>query len=88
MSEILEIRMQQNMIDCFICGEPDRYQWGVPVFNGDIVSNDFPEELHRTEGGCQAVCRRCYEKHERGEIRTFDHYYLHLLDGFIGGSGI
>jgi len=86
--EILEIRMQSNMIDCYICGEPDAYKWGVPIFNGDIVSNDFPDELWNGNGGGVSVCRACYEKHERGEIPTFDRYYLHLAGKFIDGAGI
>jgi hypothetical protein len=86
--EILEIRMQLRMIDCFICGEPDEHRWGVPVFNGDVVSNDFPDWLWRSGGGGQAVCRECFEKHACGELETFDHYYLHLAGMFTGGDGI
>lgn len=82
---ILEIRMQSNMIDCSICGEPDCHSWGVPTFNGDIVSNDFPDELWE---GSIGVCESCYCKHERGEIPTFDRMYLHHRPGFENGGGI
>jgi hypothetical protein len=85
---ILEIRMQNQMIDCFLCGEPDEHRWGVPVFNGDVVSNDFPDWLWGKSGGGQAVCRECFGKHERGEMETFDRYYLHLAGMFTGGDGI
>jgi hypothetical protein len=87
-SDILEIRMQSNEIDCAICGEPDDFAWGVPTYNGDIVSNDFPDDLYARTGGSMAVCRRCHEKHERGEIEVFDHYYYTPLRGFIDGAGI
>jgi len=86
--DILEIYMQSHAIDCFICGKPDSHHWGVPIINGDIVSNDFPEWIWGMHGGGVAVCQRCYEKHERGEIPTFDRYYLHLGGGFIEGDGI
>lgn len=88
MSDILEIHMQSDMIDCAICGEPDEFRWGVPTFNGDIVSNAFPEEMWASGGGGVSVCRECYEKHERGEIPVADRLYLerppmgvHLVDG-------
>ena len=87
-SDILEIRMQKSMIDCSICGGPDAHSWGVPVVNGDIVSNDFPDEIWRREGGAIGVCEECYRKHERGEIPTFDRFYLHLRPGFTDGAGI
>ena len=88
MSEILEIRMQSGCLDCFICGAETEHLWGVPVVNGDIVSNDFPDEIWHAHGGGQSVCEECYKKHERGEIPTFDRYYLHLAQGFVDGSGI
>lgn len=88
MPATLEIRMQSHEIDCFICGEPSEQRWGVPVFNGDIVSVNFPEEIHLLEGGVQCVCESCYRKHEFGEIPTFDRYYLHLQPGLINGAGI
>ena len=67
-----------NLIDCDICGEPAPYAYGfgLPTFNGDIVSNDFPNELWRQHGGGVPVCEDCYRKHERGEMPTFDHYYI------------
>ncbi len=82
---ILEIRMQSGMIDCAICGEPDDHCWGVPTYNGDIVSNAFPDDM---DWGGVAVCESCYLKHERGEITTFDHCYLPKGRSFIGGDGI
>jgi hypothetical protein len=37
-------------------------------------------------GGGQGVCEDCYCKHERGEIETFDRFYVR--PGFVGGDGI
>ncbi len=83
---ILEIRMQSGGIDCSLCGKADEHCWGVPVFNGDVVSNDFPFWMWSSHGGSQPVCRRCYAKHERGEIPTWDHLYV--SPGFEHGGGI
>lgn len=85
---ILTIRMQSGMVDCWICGEPTEYRWGVPTCNGDLVSNDFPDDLW--EGG-QAVCESCFAKHARGELPTFDRYYVRrgpLGVDLIHGGGI
>lgn len=80
---ILEIRMQSNYVDCRVCGKPTEHQWGVPVYNGDIVSNDFPDDLW--SGGI-SVCRDCFDEHAAGRMPTFDRYYVR--PGFIGGDGI
>lgn len=82
---ILNIRMQSGMIDCFLCGQPSDQRWGVPTVNGDVVSNNFPDDL--VEGG-QSVCEECFNKHERGEIPTFDRYYVPRVRSFIHGDGI
>ena len=87
-NDIEYIRMQSNETDCSICGKPTEIAWGVPTINGDIVSNQFPDWFWLQEGGNIHVCKSCYEKHERGEIATFDKYYIPLTDGFIGGTGI
>lgn len=73
--------------DCYICGAPTPMRWGVPVFNGDIVSNDFPDELWGESGGGQSVCESCYEKHARGEIKVFDSCYW-TPPTLIDGAGI
>lgn len=85
MSDILEIRMQSNETECFICGAETEHCWGVPTCNGDIVSNDFPDDLW--DGGVP-VCEDCYLKHERGEIPTCDRFYLPRGRSFINGDGI
>jgi len=79
---------ERGGITCYICGAEDDHQWSVPIVNGDVVSNDFPDWLWSAIGGGQAVCEECYEKHARGEIETFDRFYLHLAGGFVGGAGI
>jgi hypothetical protein len=88
MSDILVIDMNSRSIQCFLCGEWDEHRWGVPTCNGDVVSNDFPDEIWHEHGGGQAVCRECYEKHLNGLVPTFDRFYLHLASGFVGGAGI
>lgn len=75
-------------LNCFLCGDWTDYQWGVPTYNGDVVSNDFPDWLIREGGGCQGVCERCYEKHAAGKVRTFDGDYRHLDGLLIHGDGI
>lgn len=88
MNEILEINMNPREAQCSLCGEWTDYRWGVPTFNGDLVSNDFPNEIWLAEGGNMPVCESCYGKHERGELPTFDQFYLHLQKGFVDGAGI
>lgn len=88
MPAILEIRMQSHLCDCWLCGEPTEMQWGVPTYNGDLVSNDFPDAMWAGSGGGQSVCEDCYRKHERGELETFDHYYTWQLGLFADGAGI
>lgn len=83
---ILEIRMQSGEVECSLCGEWDDWQWSVPTFNSDVVSNDFPDWMWQSGGGNQPVCRKCYEKHARGEVPTWDHLYV--SPGFESGGGI
>jgi hypothetical protein len=88
MAEILEIRMQSHEVRCHLCDCWTEHRWSVPVFNGDVVSNEFPDSLWESGGGGIAVCERCYERHERGEVATFDECYLWMLREFIAGAGI
>lgn len=86
--DTLVIRMQSHEVSCSICGQETPHRWGVPTVNGDIVSNDFPEDLWGQYGGGMPACKECYAKHQAGELPTWDRYYLHLAAGFIGGAGI
>ena len=86
--DILKIHMQSHDATCMLCNAETDYNWSIPTFNGDIVSNEFPDWLWTTSGGGQAVCESCYEKHARGEIETFDRYYRHLMGDFADGAGI
>lgn len=79
----IEIRMQSHDTDCWLCGGYADGHHGVPTFNGDLVSNDFP----LWEGG-HHVCQSCHGKHERGELEVFDRYYEHHVQGFVNGGGI
>jgi hypothetical protein len=90
-NDFLEIRMQQYETDCSLCGLPTEHRWGIPTFNGDIVSNDFPDDLWRGGGGNIPACRECFAKHARGEIPTFDRFYVpQTLMGvhLVNGAGI
>lgn len=58
------------------------------MFNGDLVSNDFPDWLWRQGGGGVAACERCYDRHALGELRTCDEFYQHLFGCFADGGGI
>lgn len=55
------IDLNERWADCHICGEPTPSRWGVPVWNGEIVANDWPGEW----GGVPA-CEKCWAEHERG----------------------
>lgn len=60
---ITVIDLNERWSDCHVCGEPTPARWGLPVWNGFIVANDWPGEW----GGVPA-CESCWEKHERGEL--------------------
>jgi hypothetical protein len=87
MTDVLEIRMQSRPAEgepCRFCvdGICDGYH-GLPIFNGDVVSNDW-----RGDWGGVPCCPDCYQRHADGRMRTFDHLYQHLMDGFVAGGGI
>jgi len=88
MSYTLEIRMQSHTIDCGLCGAPDDFNWGVPTTNGDVITTELANKLPWHETGNIAVCRKCFDRHESGELETFDRFYLHLEIGFERGGGI
>lgn len=89
MGDVLEIRLQTPGFGmgepCIACGLPSSGFHALPTFNGDIMSNDWPGEWFGN-----VCCERCYEKHLRGEMKTADHLYRHLLAGlgFTDGGGI
>lgn len=84
----LIIDMNPREAQCYLCGEWTAHRWGVPTFNGDLVSNEFPDYLIREGGGSQPACERCYEAHQRGALVVCDHLYEHLFQGFSAGGGI
>lgn len=57
------INLSARWTDCTVCGEETPAAWGLPVWNGLIVANDWPGEW----GGVPA-CEACWEQHERGEL--------------------
>ena len=60
---------------CKICGGTASGKHGVPVCNGDVVSNDFPQD-HPAGTGTSPACERCHGLHARGLIRTCDRFYI------------
>lgn len=88
--DVLVIRMQtpgSGMGEpCVNCGKPSSGFHGLPVFNGDIVSNDWPGEWG---GAC--CCEDCYNRHAAGQLETADYLYRVYLDRlgtFVEGAGI
>ncbi len=82
----VEIRMQTPGYgdDCALCDADASGFHAVPMFNGDLMSNDWPGEW-----GGFPVCESCFLKHERGELPTFDADYRHLLAmSLMDGAGI
>jgi hypothetical protein len=57
------INMYEPWTECSVCGTETPVGWGLPVWNGFIVANDWPGEW----GGVPA-CQSCWAKHERGEL--------------------
>ena len=83
----LQIEMNRSMrpaLPCVVCGlDCSQDDCGLPTFNGDVVSNDW-----RGEWFSKPCCTECCRKHGEGLIPTFDRCYEHLLNEFIGGTGI
>ncbi len=86
-TDVLLIRMQSGDVECSLCRALTDFGWSVPTYNGDVVSNDFPDDLHAL-GGSVPVCERCYERHAAGQVETFDRYYVRPGADLIGGAGI
>lgn len=58
-------------IECNICGCEWESGWGVPVWNGVRVANDWPGEW-----GGVPVCEPCFHRHAAGEfieVPTFEY---------------
>ena len=55
------INLDEPWTECTICGADTPSKWGVPVWSGMIVANDWPGDW----GGVPA-CKSCYEQHTRG----------------------
>ena len=76
MNKPLEIRMQRHEANCGMCGDDCDMLYGIPTYNGDVVSNDFPDGLMPDAGGSFPACQRCYLRHAMGDVPTFDHWYV------------
>lgn len=62
-NSILVINLNERWAECSVCGADTPAKWGLPVWNGFIVANDWPGEW-----GGVAACESCWERHERGEL--------------------
>ncbi len=67
---ILLIRLYEPWAECRLCGADTPSRWGVPMYEGNLLSNDFQGEWF----GAPA-CQACHDAHARGELRTYDHLY-------------
>ncbi len=72
----LTINMNPREVKCGVCGEWTEFKWGIPTYNGDIVSNDFPDHLYQGHGGNIAACLKCYTDHATGKMQTRDSWYV------------
>lgn len=63
MRDVCVIDLWLPTAECHVCGEPTLCKWGLPVWNGFIVGNDWPHEW-----GGVPCCKGCYERHEAGEL--------------------
>jgi hypothetical protein len=71
---VVIVNLQQHWCDCHICGEPTLAAWGVPVWNGFIVANDWPGDW-----GGVSVCKSCHDRHAAGEfveVPTSDYHRI------------
>lgn len=67
---VLSIRLFEPYADCSLCGEETICRWGVPMYEGNLLSNDFKGEWFG-----QPACQACHDAHARGDLRTYDHLY-------------
>lgn len=61
--DIYVIDLNERRTDCTACGAETPARWGLPVWEGFVVANDWPGPW----GGVPA-CESCWERHERGEL--------------------
>lgn len=88
MNEVLEIRMQTPGYGdvCFVCGEDASGFHGVPIWNGELVSNDWPGEWCGVP-----ACEVCFRKHKEGRLPMLDStfYWQRVFShGYEAGDGI
>ena len=57
------INMQRREGGCCNCGKPVDGAYGLPVFEGHVVANDWPGEW-----GGQDCCQDCYELPQRDAL--------------------
>ena len=56
MNDVLVIELWPPTCFCAVCGAETRMSWGVPVVNGDVVTNDYEGD----DWGGVSVCVWCY----------------------------
>jgi hypothetical protein len=86
MDDVLVIDMNDatdRLGDCYACGGPSHPNYGLPIWNGFIVGNEWPYEW-----GGVPCCEDCYERHQRGELTEVTPDQYPLPDGFDCGGGI
>lgn len=74
------IDLQENWDTCIICERDTPLHWGVPVYEGLIVDNNWPFEWF----GAPA-CKTCHDEHAQGEhvqlkVRKMTDLYTQISD--------
>lgn len=52
------IQLDERADDCAICGEETMARFGLPMYEGEVVSDD-----HQGPWAGFIVCEKCYRKH-------------------------
>lgn len=60
------IRLHEPQIECIVCGETDVSRWGLAVYEGQIVPNDY-----QGEWGGAPCCEKCFMSRQIGTIEDW-----------------
>lgn len=66
MSHVTIIRLDEPCIECVICGQGDVSRWGLAVYEGRIVPDDY-----QGEWGGAPCCEKCYQAWKDGAIEPW-----------------
>ena len=66
MADVTVIRLDEPWIVCSVCGKDDVSRWGLAVYEGQIVPDDY-----KGHWGGAPCCRECYQAWIRGIIKPW-----------------